>query len=147
MITFKDLPNTETPVTAENLNSNFNELDIKIGSIIESGSNANGNYVKYSDGTMICYNRVNVGNIPITNQTGNLYISDNLESFGDFPKSFISLPSISIGSESDDNTRYFWVIKSNRQTGGRFRGFRLVSPISVTLSNAVVSYTAIGRWK
>lgn len=27
MITFKDLPNTETPVTAENLNSNFNELN------------------------------------------------------------------------------------------------------------------------
>lgn len=27
MITFKDLPNTETPVTAENLNSNFSELD------------------------------------------------------------------------------------------------------------------------
>lgn len=30
MITFKDLPNTETPLTAENLNSNFSELDNKI---------------------------------------------------------------------------------------------------------------------
>ena len=45
LIEFKNLPDTSTPINAENLNHNFN-------SIAESGSNSNGIWVKLADGTM-----------------------------------------------------------------------------------------------
>ena len=38
LIEFKDLPDTTTPVTAENLNNNFEELDNKIDNLIEEDS-------------------------------------------------------------------------------------------------------------
>lgn len=49
LIEFKDYPNTSTPLNAENLNNNFNEVN----NIAESGSNDNGHYIKFSDGTLI----------------------------------------------------------------------------------------------
>lgn len=49
LITFQNLPNTTTPVNATNLNNNFTECF----NIIASGSNANGSYLKFSDGTLI----------------------------------------------------------------------------------------------
>lgn len=43
--------------------------------IVESGSNENGNYVKFSDGTMICYLITTVTDQAIDNQYGSLYQS------------------------------------------------------------------------
>lgn len=56
------------------------------GYIVESGSNSNGNYIKFSDGTMICS-----GNVGITSsqarQTGGLtYYSNDI--YFDFPSIF-----------------------------------------------------------
>ena len=43
-------------------------IDTEIGQIIESGSNSNGSYIKFSDGTMICYKHINYGEIAITKE-------------------------------------------------------------------------------
>lgn len=47
---WENLPSTNTPLNATNMNK-----------IVESGSNANGNYIKYQDGTMECWHVI-VGN-------------------------------------------------------------------------------------
>ena len=112
-----------------------------------SGSNDKGNYVKYDDGTLICWNRIEVESIPITTAQGSLYVSSNLTSFGNFPISFVTRPVITINCDSDNNSRYVWVIKSNRPTTTEINGFRIMSGTSATLTNAYLSYMAIGRWK
>ena len=69
------LPNTgavipatgEKPDQAVN-NAAFAAMDVAIGGIIESGSNANGSYIKFADGTMICYGVKNV-TTPTTGST------------------------------------------------------------------------------
>ena len=38
--------------------------------IVESGSNNNGNYIKFADGTMICYLNIRVTDQAINNQYG-----------------------------------------------------------------------------
>lgn len=112
-----------------------------------SGSNANGNYIKYDDGTLICWNRVVVSSIAINSAEGSLYKSDNITPFPDYPISFIDSPSLSMESISDDGPRWFWIVKSQGDSIQRIRGIRLFSAISQTLSNAKLSYIAIGRWK
>jgi len=60
---------------------------VPTGAIIESGSNANGNYIKYADGTMIC--TVDTGNISITNSVSSIYS-------GTWPASFTARPIANI---------------------------------------------------
>lgn len=59
LITFEDLPSTNTPLNAANLNNNFSELNSAIPSI-ETGSGENGYYIKYSNGVMECWNTITV---------------------------------------------------------------------------------------
>jgi len=49
---------------------------IPSGAIIESGSNANGSYVKWADGTLMCRRITNVGTLPVTGPAGALFISN-----------------------------------------------------------------------
>lgn len=65
-----------------------------INSIVESGSNENGNWIKYADGTMICTKEITL-TTAMTNSWGALYESDTL-SLGNFPQTFISKPIVSI---------------------------------------------------
>lgn len=93
LIEFKSLPDTSTPFTAENFNHNFNEVKV------ESGSNANGNWIKYADGTMICTgSKSTTGNASTTNDTGGgLYRSSGIL-FDNFPQEFVDIPhSVSYG--------------------------------------------------
>jgi hypothetical protein len=48
-INYQNLPSTSTPLNATNLNS----MQVE-----ESGSNTNGNYIKYNDGTLIQWNTI-----------------------------------------------------------------------------------------
>lgn len=146
-INFQNLPNTTTPVNATNLNLLQTNVETAINQLIESGSNENGNYIKYDDGTLICWNRVVVSSIAITSAEGSLYKSDNITPFPDYPIQFTDYPSLSMESISDDNTRTFWVVKSQGDSLQRVRGIRIFAATSLTLTNAKLSYIAIGRWK
>ena len=59
------------------------------GYIVESGSNDNGSWIKYSDGIMICYRKIEK-TVAITNAYGTLYkgIIEDIN----FPQSFASIP-------------------------------------------------------
>lgn len=64
------------------------------GYIVESGSNANGEYIKFSDGTMICYRVTDVIAMNIDVAWGSLF--EGSVDMGQFPISFIETPAISI---------------------------------------------------
>lgn len=116
-------------------------LSDTIGNIIESGSNTNGSYIKWSDGTMICYKQKNFGNIAITKEWGSLYESASLD-IGDYPVSFVEKPKIFIM-----DTNYSFVEKQNSTiTKTVWGNFYAVRPISST-HNVIIDCFAIGKWK
>ena len=62
-----------------------------INTIVETGSNANGTYVKYANGLLIQYNTIPQNGIAVTTSDGSLYRSGNLQ-LGSFPTTFYSAP-------------------------------------------------------
>lgn len=52
-INFENLPSTNTPINATNLNQMQTNTEDAINGIIESNNNSNGTYIKYADGTLI----------------------------------------------------------------------------------------------
>ena len=70
------------------------DLVSAINNVVDSGSNANGNYIKYVDGTMICYKNVTSQVAMTTLWSGDWY--EGQQNLGDFPQEFISVPEIYI---------------------------------------------------
>ena len=71
-----------------------------IGYIVESGSNDNGSWIKFSDGTMICRGVVTTGDVSFT-AWGSLYQYE-VPSVS-FPLSFIDVPHIDFTSNNPSN--------------------------------------------
>lgn len=98
-----NLDNLETPTT--------NNLVGAINSIVESGSNANGDYIKYSDGTMICTKKVSFVGLQFTIAWGNVYetppveLGDYAQEFVDIPLMFITAATSSAVAEGVGNTK------------------------------------------
>lgn len=110
---------------------------------IESGNNANGSYVKYSDGTMICYNTKQYTNIPINAAYGALYESAII-TLDNFPVAFIDIPIVTT-SINRGTTVWVEALPNLSATGLGTTWF--MKPTSSTGSNFWFSYIAIGRWK
>lgn len=122
------------------VNNNATEL----ANIVESGSNANGNWIKYPDGTMICYGDRSFSGVNITSQFGSVYETTSEVNFGTFPQTFYATPNVFIqqtggamatietltdGSTTALGKAYLWRPNSRSNTGPQFK------------------FMAIGRWK
>lgn len=97
------------------------------GAIIERGSNANGEFTRFADGTQIC-TAMSVG------------YTANTVKFGSFPIAFASNPSVSASvypAAGYDSTWSIWV----NDPGG------WVFASTLTASSNRIIITAIGRWK
>lgn len=147
LIEFENYPSTDTAVNANNLNHNFNELSGNIGnlsnlinSIIDSGSNENGNYIKFSDGTMICW--ASIAKTFTTSQHPNVYYTSSADGFPSFmfPQNFISTPSIEV---TNKGVNWCSVYDSNNT------GFSIVvySVAARTSVSSTFDYVALGKWK
>jgi len=116
-----------------------------INGIVESGSNTNGNYVKYADGTMICYGIIYEENISSTTW-GNIYICTLTAK--NFAETFVSVPNIIISPyqeySSQATASVGAVVGTTTTTTGDITLMR-----GSVLTNGVVrlSYQAIGKWK
>lgn len=112
-----------------------------INSIIESGSNENGSWIKYADGTMICYKRQTFNNVAISTAWGVLYESTKLE-LGDFPQPFVgNYPDFFIMPWQS-----FFVERAYNASLTSWGEFWAVRPNTRTM-DVIVSCFAIGRWK
>lgn len=116
-------------------------IDAEIGQIIESGSNTNGSYIKWSDGTMICYKRMDYGEKAITKEWGSFYESDRL-TIGNYPQAFIEIPRIFIM-----DLNYSFIEKeSSSITKTSWGDFFSTRPVSRT-QHVIIDCFAIGKWK
>ena len=118
-----------------------------INGIVESGSNANGNWTKWADGTMII-NKTVLGTANITNAWGSLYVSAEIN-LGDFPVAFIEMPTIVVSPQTQTGTQYMLAGQGGSGYGSETNaGFvALVRPNSRTNVAYRLEVIAKGKWK
>lgn len=115
---------------------------IPTGAVVERGSNANGEYVRFADGTQICFapghgNLVSSG----TAWKTSLYALT-------FAAAFSGIPVITF-SLARDSTNYSSIaMLVNDGTSPTSTGFKVGGPLGVTDTGTSIwiLYTAIGRW-
>lgn len=135
--------NGQPAINDTNLNQMQTNIENAINGIIESGSNANGNYIKFSDGTMICTKSVIVST-KIENPWGNLFESLQID-LGNFPVSFIETPVLSVNKTIG---RGSWIELVEGTTNSAIGNTYLVSAVSTTsTTNITINIIAIGKWK
>ncbi|MGN0967139.1 MAG: hypothetical protein ACI4OP_06125 [Candidatus Coprovivens sp.] len=114
-------------------------LESKI--IYDSGSNSNGSYIRYTDGTMICAGQ---RSWTISNNTkvGSVYYTDAVQ-YGSFPISFSETPIVvfhtAVGSLNP--------IEHNSISKTSLGYGWLWNPTQRTNVYSVVNYIAFGKWK
>lgn len=124
-----------------NLVSAINEVNTILGTIIESGTNSNGTYIKYSNGVMMCHVTKDFGKVNISNKWGTMYDSTKLQ-LGDFPQPFVgNYPDIFIMPWAS-----FFVERNYSPSLTSFGAFWASRPDSSTV-DVKVSCFAIGKWK
>lgn len=110
------------------------------GAIIERGSNSNGEFTKYVDGTLICYGTKNKGSVSIGVPNGAVYNS-NIQTLGVLGASFVGgVVSLSLSAVTPDSTA--WIGTPTAGTGDFY--FFSTQP---AIRDCSVMYIAIGRWK
>ena len=150
----KEVVNTNDDNTTNNSNSigtlsslnttNKSNLVSAINSVVESGSNANGNWVKFADGTMICTKKV-TGQAKITSTWGNLYdTGDNPLDLGDWPIPFIDVPIVSISFYGANGQ---WVEGFQTSTTKEKIGKISIASATSKTANSYYNIIGIGRWK
>ena len=91
--------------------TNKSNLVGAINSVVESGTNSNGNWIKYADGTMICTKKVSFVGLQFTIAWGNVYetppveLGDYAQEFVDIPLMFITAATSSAVAEGVGNTK------------------------------------------
>lgn len=128
-------------VSAENLNQMQTNVENAINEIIETGSNSNGRWIKWADGTMIVtqlYERTYESRIV----TGSLYWGA-IEDILDYPVSFTELHSVSITAK-DNNLVSTMPYGSATNKPAMIIYLYSAGELSGTLPINVI---AIGRWK
>ena len=112
--------------------------------IVESGNNSNGSYIKFADGTMICYGKI-TKTLIANMQLGPLYYADNTD-VNTFPQAFISTPCITMSAETNSGGYGHFVYAIN-STKNAITKYTVIRPASTISASYITSYTAIGRWK
>ena len=121
---------------AEAIQANFTAIGE-----IEKGTNANGTYVKFADGTMVCYGRVTLNSLNMQSAWGSLFISTKLPTT--FPATFFAAPVVSVTMENLTGDGAIWMNESSDV--GSFNG-RFVRGAALTFTGTM-GWMAVGRWK
>lgn len=125
----------------ENIINKLIDDRVKNKIIADSGSN----YIKYDDGTMICFG-VKTITTNVTSSWGSLYASSKI-SGDNYPIAFTEIKSVDITIDKGPTA---WI--GTGETGSSLSltkcpDYYLLSGATQPNSTFVISYTAIGRWK
>ena len=111
------------------------------GAIIESGENANGRYVKWADGTMICTALLTNQTLMFNVSMGGFYRNNNFNVT--YPAAFVGIPYIDVCAGVANNLLWS-TARAISNTNTELGVFHVESS---TLSGINVVYLAVGRWK
>ena len=118
-----------------------------INGIVESGSNANGTWTKWADGTMIV-NKTIRGTANITSAWGSLFISQEIN-LGNYPVAFIERPTVVVSPQTQTGTQYMLAGQGGSGYGTETNAgnVALIRPNSRTSVAYVLDIIAKGKWK
>ena len=122
-----------TEVTVPNSN-------MTMAGIVESGTNANGTFIKYEDGTLICHH-TKTQTVNMTTLFQGMYFLDAITFT--HPSTFISEPSVNIYMSSAGNLQ----LQSGNTTDVITASVYPVALSAVSGRVVKARYIAIGRWK
>lgn len=111
------------------------------GAIIERGNNANGEYVKFADGTMFCSRRLS---ITITTTASGAIFRDNAPVGGmwTYPAVFSATPVLTTVAAASSGLVWSSVISSNTTVAN----IVIFSPINLLSAGSFLHTLAFGRW-
>lgn len=144
---FKNLFGNNSKISADEI-AVTKDLMVSGAVIVESGSNTNGNYVKWADGTMACWAHLI---LPMSNWTKN---SENAQGLTitnfvlpyTFPSAFKGIPSVQLDCSIDGNI----FVQSCRNFGTEATKTTLYAEGLATGNvgpNIRTQIIAIGKWK
>jgi|15BtaG_2_1085339.scaffolds.fasta_scaffold18295_4 hypothetical protein len=112
------------------------------GAIMENGSNANGKYTKFSDGTLIC--TLVQYDVTTTSSMSDMYGTSSGTSYRTgvsktFPHAFIATPSVVTSGEGR--------LSVTEHAGTSTTGVTLYTYTQNSTYTVSINATAIGRWK
>jgi hypothetical protein len=115
---------------------------VNSNAIIERGSNANGEFVKWADGTMICTKRVTVSTA-VASTSGALFWTGSVVNAGATPATFheVHYRNISIAGSTTAFVAYF-----TGPSTTSFGSWYHLSELSRPSSSYTYQYVQIGRW-
>lgn len=148
-IIFEDLPSTNTPLNAENLNQIQENVEEAINGIVESGSNDNGSWIKFADGTMICTQNF-VLTVPITLGGNNGYYARVENGIPDYPQTFTKVYYANV-SIFNNNTTSVVPYNNEKNIGSQLNKIAdklyFYGLVSQEAEIEFVQTIAIGKWK
>ncbi|MCP6695845.1 phage tail protein [Pseudomonas donghuensis] len=112
---------------------------VSTGAIIERGSNGNGEYIKFADGTLICYG--NTVSLTINTPVGGGFQSSGLGDFT-FPVPFVGWLRVTPQCIYVSGSSQPWA-SINRLT---LTGCQVLASAFINGVNCTVAYLAVGRW-
>lgn len=131
-----------------NKNLYIQDAGYTLGEIIDSGSNSNGKWIKFGDGTMICWNKIYAtGNqLGFTTNYGSIYYPDTAITWT-YPISFYSSPRVELTSRFQGGVG--GGVNLSSEPGTISSTFYMYYSKSFTFSSNQVSVEcfAIGKWK
>lgn len=135
-----EVVNTQTESDTNTYSCNY------INGIIESGNNSNGNWIKYTDGTMIC-TRTIAATIDCTNSWGTLYYGQNNDKYN-FAQSFIEPPILNLQYSTSETISFIPIVYLGIVIDNDgFKRIEIARPNSVANVYVKVYVIAIGKWK
>ncbi len=106
--------------------------------IVSTGTNANGTYTKFADGTMICRGGSS-GALSASNTSGAMYYSN--QSNMTFPAAFSAAPTVILSTTHGANDAFAGAVNSLTTSG-----FSAAIWSAQASSSAAIQYVAQGKW-
>ena len=122
--------------SAESPNSVINRIKGDERYIAKRGSNANGEYVRFADGTQICLSISFTVDIDVT--AGAIWRSDSI--VWTYPAAFVASPALMQGRQN--HTTGYWTVPSVSSPTGA----DACAMAWQTMTSRVINLVAIGRW-
>jgi hypothetical protein len=117
---------------------------VPTGAIIETNTNANGQYIKYADGTLICTSTYDAVALAVTSAVGSIFQMGS-EVTWTYPVPFVGAPTPNLNVYRNDGTVIIGVF--TRVVTSTNLQWRLWSAPAVAAGNVkTVTLFAIGRW-
>lgn len=117
-----------------------NEKLYPIADIYDSGSNANGHWIRYNNGVMKCWNKVYYPALNCNNAFGTGFMT-NVTTVPNYPIPFTTIDSV---TTNIDNNMMIMIDGNHTTTKpANFRGVRFTA----YQTNVYFYYIAIGKWK